>query len=352
MFPSKKCSAVNIKNKKSKKKLIEKRRRDKLQIFRREATKQRECECEFQCSATNVATLEKMLAKAKKTEAQKARKLNAQSKRTATSYTEYQKTIRKLGKDLARYPLCRTSQDYTPRVPKTLESTMQMVLDNHHTRQGHSASSRALFNIPHGLQSAAIYQATQDSCLLASLVNYCLLVFSTKLKLYLEASMLMQLLTKNCTMTGTGYTIETVIPDFNAFMALEANNVYGTNDRGTVLDVGFELVLRAKTSKNQDIEDFARTKEARNGLFLVYQKISDTVRHALVARGGNDKFYVLDPVPNRPESILVDQVHSVFFLDISGIHTRSAGMKHEDWTEVKSPVPLDVPRHWTRPYAP
>lgn len=352
MFPSKKRPAVNIKNKTSDKKFIRKRHQDKLQIFRREATKQKECECEFRRSATDVATLEKMLAKAKKKTAQKARALNAQSKRTVTSYTEYQKTMRTLGKDLVRHPSCLTSQEYTPRVSKTLESAMKTVLDNHHTRQGHSASSRALFNIPHGLQSAAIYQATQGSCLLASLVNYCLLVFSTKVKLYLNASMLMQLLTKNCTTTNRGYTMETVIPDFNAFMDWEGNKVYGTNDRGTVLDVRFKLALRAMTSKKQDIEDFARTTMARKGPFLVYQWISDTVRHALVAQCRKDTFYVLDPIPNRAESILVDEVHSVFFLGISGIHTRCAGMKHEDWTEVESPIPLDVPAHWTKPHAP
>ena len=115
--------------------------------------------------------------------------------------------------------------------------------------------------------------------------------------------MLMQLLTNNCTMTGTGYTMETVIPEFNAFMALEANKLYGTNDRETVLDVRFELVLRAKTSNKQYIEDFARTKMACKGPFLVYQRISNTVRHALVAQCGKDKIYALDPIPNRAESI-------------------------------------------------
>ena len=164
--------------------------------------------------------------------------------------------------------------------------------------------------------------------------------------------MLMQLLTKNCTMTDTGYTMETVIPNFNAFMAFEANKVYGTNDRGTVLDVKFELVLRAKTSKKEDIKDFARTTMARKHPFLVYKRISDTVRHALVAQCGKDKFYVLDPIPNAAKSIQVDQVHSVFFLGISCIHTRCAGMKHEAWTEVESPIHFDVPAHWTKPHAP
>ena len=352
MFPSKKCSAVNTKNNKSNKQVIKKRGHDKFSSFRYEASKQRKFEDEFQCSATDVATLEKMLAKAKKKAAQKARALNAQNKRTAASYTEYQKTMLKLGKHLRTHPPRRTSEEYTSRVSLNLKSAIQTVLDNHHTRQGQSASLRALFNIPHGLHSAAIYQATQGSCVLASLVNYCLLVFATKFKLYLVASMLMQLLTGNCKMTGSGYTMETVIPEFNHCMDFEANKLYGTNDRRTVLDVRFKLVLRAHTSNKKYITDFARTEMARKCPFLLYQWINDKVRHALVAQCEKDKFYTLDPVPNREESIQVNQVHSVYLLEISGIHTRCAGKKHEAWTEVESPISLDVPEHWTKPPAP
>lgn len=214
------------------------------------------------------------------------------------------------------------------------------------TRNGLQARARELGCSLH-------LQAREKSCVPTSMANLIQLIVH-EMGLLIRMSMLIELMTDCCKLDNTGSTIQKVISEVNIFMSKKKKMVYATDNQDGEVEIRFQLVLRAEMVDPKLIAAFARTENARRNLFLVYQRMSPTVLHALVAQGeGNGtKFTVQDSFPNTRGSIPVKSVDSCFLVDVVEIYTRDVLAKNAPWVEVKNPAVSYVPMHWTVPPAP
>lgn len=292
--------------------------------LKRHTATQKRCERDFRRSEAHVAILEKMLSNAKKTLAVKTRAI-----------TRFK---------------CPPTKKSNHRVSKALQMKIHGLLASDETHHKQGASPRLLCNMADVSRSLLPYQAQVDSCVLTSLVIFCQVILKDCLVLELDTTMMTALLHENCTRSSNlGYKITEVIRDFSVCMNSNRNQIYARNHKNTLVQVGFKLVLRAMTPEKQDITAFLNTKEARKGLFLVYERISDTITHTLVGQGGEDGFYVIDPEPKQRKFISVASVRLVVVLEICEIYTRPVMEKNAEWTSHKAPNFPQVPEHWPSP---
>lgn len=295
-----------------------------MERLKRHTARKKECERDFNRSVTNVTVLEKMLSEAKKTLAVKTRAIS-------------------------RFK-CPPPKKSKHCMSRELQMKIHGLLATDETHHKQGASPRLLCNMADVSRSLLPYQAQVDSCVLTSLVIFCQVILKDCLGLELDTTMMTALLHENCTRSSNlGYKITEVIRDFSVCMNSNRNQIYARNHKNTLVQVGFKLVLRAMTPERQDITAFSNTKEARKGLFLVYERISDTITHTLVGQGGEDGFYVIDPEPKKRKFIPVASVRLVVVLEICEIYTRPVMEKNAEWTSHKAPNFPQVPEHWPSP---
>lgn len=348
MLLLKKRHCVNEKARESRRKKAKDDHRQKLKkmykIKRREIGSEKfllqKCKTELRVAQSTLATLKKLVHKRQKVvdkQAARVQKLNGSLNRNVV------KTVNS-----------GTSNRDETRALKEIKTDLENLMENYQKRCMNSAPENGLQSSAIKLGNSLHKQAQEKSCAIAGVANLIQFISSQQMGLVIQISMLIELMTKNCVLSGKGSTIEKVISELNIFMAFEKNKVFATDNQNKEVEIRFQLVLRAKTVEPKVIAAFARTENARQNPFLVYQRMSPTVLHALVAQGERNgtNFTVQDSFPNTCKSIPVDSVHSCFLVDMVETFTRDTCKKHASWVEVENPAVSNVPMHWTVPPAP
>lgn len=312
--------------------------------YRKETTKQRKCTKAFKSAANTVATLEKLLARAKKTKALKGQAFEKQSESTAAAFAALKHSQQPGNFNVSIRLNVGTVKGFTPHVSKPLEREIQALLLGQQTNCKPDAPCKKAEKRENDL----IYQARSFSCLPTCIVKYCILAFSKKYKVCLSPSMLTELLTSYCVMGEEGYGIKKVIPAFNKGMQIKGNKLIGINDRDEKFRVKFDLELLAITREKQRIKDFAQTNWSKREFFLLYERMPAGNLHAILVQGRGHEFEVVfDPLPNRSKTKSMDDVYSIVLVGMKNIHTQPVNVKDAAWTPHESPNPPDVTTGWT-----
>jgi hypothetical protein len=281
--------------------------------------------------------------------------VDKQAARVGNSSAKLQKVRNDLNGGVVKTDKSKSGNPNKRKAPasRELESGLEKLMAGHKKRRKTGASPNGLQTRARELDCSLHLQARENSCVPASMANLIQLKVH-EMGLLIRMSMLIELMTACCKLENTGSSIQKVISEVNIFMTKKKKTVYATDNQDGQVEIRFQLVLRAETVDPKLIAAFAQTEKAQKNPFLIYQRKSPTVLHALVAQGEKKgkAFIVQDSFPNTATSIRVENVNSCFLVDVVEIAKRKIGVKDAPWVEVEDPVVSDVPMHWTVPQAP
>lgn len=184
-------------------------------------------------------------------------------------------------------------------------------------------------------------QGRNRSCVVAAMLNLVQRILS-RLNLFLPISTLAEALTEKVGSDAGGFCVDGVIAHLNRVLQ-ESTKVYVIDHTKTHFRLRFAVDLMSTITGGDAIRAFARSKQARKGLFLICIE-NTTIGHCLAAQGHTDPshFNVIPSSSTDPEVIHVNKVSSVFCLQMRDIELRPITGGNNVWTPVASyaaPVP-------------